>query len=195
MRKQTFLVAAAGAVVVTLVMVLIGATVSLGSPDTALKWSVFGSSGSKSASSTNYKLGFTSGQSSPIGASQSTNYKLGAGFSYGVALGAPGDTDGDGCPDVNEQQTAAGSEFSGGRRDYLNPWDWFDANHDGQVLIDDVVAVVDQYFIDAGNPNYTTATDRSGPNGPNAWDLGAPDGVERIDDVVDEVNQYFHKCP
>jgi len=48
-----------------------------------LERSVIGSAGN-SSSSTNYKLGSTLGQSSPIGPSNSTNYKLGAGFWYEV---------------------------------------------------------------------------------------------------------------
>jgi hypothetical protein len=123
----------------------------------------------------------------------------------GCTVNSEADSDCDGCPDVNELQTAIGSEFHGGRRDPHNPWDYWDAIPDGQVGIEDIVAVVTQYYQDkylpsppnppnTPNPNYTTATDRSGPMGPNAWDLGPPDGVERIDDVVDEVNQYFHDC-
>ncbi len=108
------------------------------------------------------------------------------------------DIDGDGCPNVRELVTGFGAQNSGGNRDPFNPWDYFDAvkgpDDTGIVRINDIVAVVDQYFIDAGNPSYTTATDRSGPIGPYDWSLGPPDGVERIDDVVDEVNQYFHDC-
>jgi len=48
-----------------------------------LERSVIGSAGN-SSSSTNYQLGSTLGQSSPIGPSNSTNYKLGAGFWYEV---------------------------------------------------------------------------------------------------------------
>ena len=77
----------------------------------ALPWSVFGSSGNAS-SSTSYDLGSTSGQSSPIGESASTSYDLCAGFWCGAGIPAtpatptptptptkqpdPGDTDGDG---------------------------------------------------------------------------------------------------
>ncbi|MGH3521583.1 MAG: hypothetical protein ACRDU4_01845, partial [Mycobacterium sp.] len=37
-------------------------------------------------------------------------------------LAYPGDTDGDGCPDVREQGI---NMMMGGRRDFLNPWDWW----------------------------------------------------------------------
>ncbi len=115
------------------------------------------------------------------------------------------DSDGDGCPDVRELQTAPGSEFSGGRRDPNNPWDYFDPNHDGMVRIDDLVAVIRQYYQDQYlpsppnppntlNPNYTQQTDRSGPVGPYLWSLGPPDGVQRIDDIVDIAVQFYHDC-
>jgi glucose/arabinose dehydrogenase/PKD repeat protein len=110
------------------------------------------------------------------------------------------DTDGDGCTDGQEMGQ---SEFTGGGRDPLNPWDYFDPNHDGMVRIDDIVAVVMQYYKDkyldpptnsVPNPSYTEQTDRSGPIGPNAWNLGPPDGEQQIDDIADEVAQYYHDC-
>ena len=112
--------------------------------------------------------------------------------------------DADGCPDEREQQTAAGSETSGGRRDYFNDWDYFNPTHDGQNRIDDVLAVVEQYFKDeflpsppnppgAPNPAYTAQTDRT-TIGPDRWDLGPPDGQQRMDDILSSLAQYFHDC-
>ena len=61
------------------------ASVTLGAQATSANYildrSVIGSAGN-AATSTNYKLGSTLGQSSPIGPSSSTNYKVGAGFWY-----------------------------------------------------------------------------------------------------------------
>ena len=120
--------------------------------------------------------------------------------------GAPAspDTDGDGCPDVKEQQTAPGSQTSGGLRDYLNPWDYFEPTHNGQNRINDILLVVHQYFIDqylpsppnppnTPNPAYTTNTDRT-TIGPNPWNLGPPNGQQRVDDILRVVQQYFHDC-
>jgi hypothetical protein len=103
----------------------------------------------------------------------------------------PGDTDGDGCPDVNENGS---NPFLGGQRNFLNPWDYFDPNHDGRVRIDDIVAVVAHYFLDANDPGYSQDFDRSYV-GPNPWNLGPPDGQIRIEDVIFAVDQYFHDCP
>jgi hypothetical protein len=76
---------------------LLGGT-ALGSPDTALPWSVMGAGGN-SSSSTNFRLGSTPGQSAPIGESSSTNFRLGAGYWYGAALP---DQDGDGVADASD---------------------------------------------------------------------------------------------
>jgi hypothetical protein len=102
----------------------------------------------------------------------------------------PADTDGDGCPDAREQGT---NQMMGGQRDYFSRWDYFNPTHDGQNRIDDVLAVVDQYFIDQGEPLYTQDTDRTFI-GPSLWKVGPPDGKQRIDDVVNAVHQYYHDC-
>jgi hypothetical protein len=116
---------------------------------------------------------------------------------------AASDTDGDGCPDANEQQTAPGSETSGGLRDHLNPHDYMNPTGDGENRIDDVLMVIQQYFDDAfldppdnsvPNPAYNPDTDRTAI-GPDAWDLGPPNGEQRIDDILAIIFQYLHDCP
>jgi hypothetical protein len=104
-----------------------------------------------------------------------------------------GDTDGDDCIDVVEEQTGLGTELSGGRRDPDNSNDYFNPSHDGQNRIDDVLEVVNQYFIDSGEPGYNPDTDRTFV-GPLAWNLGPPDGLQRVDDILNQVKQYFHDC-
>ena len=64
---------------------------------------------------------------------------------------------------------------------------------DGMNRVDDVLAVVGQYFIDEGETGYTTATDRT-YIGPHAWILGAPDGKQRVDDIIAALSQYFADC-
>jgi hypothetical protein len=115
---------------------------------------------------------------------------------------ATGDTDGDGCSDVKEQQTAVGSQTSGGLRDYLNPYDYFNPSHDHMNRIDDILIVVGQYFDDDNDPTpgqppylpgYNPDTDRT-TIGPNNWNLGVGNGIQRIDDILASVKQYFHDC-
>jgi Tol biopolymer transport system component len=103
------------------------------------------------------------------------------------------DSDGDGCPNGKEQQTAIGSQTSGGLRDSGNPWDYFEPTHNHQNRIDDVLKVVHQFFKDSGNPAYNPDTDRTYV-GPNPWNLGPPDGQQRVDDILHSVHQFFHDC-
>jgi hypothetical protein len=112
------------------------------------------------------------------------------------------DDDNDGCGDDRESNTAPGSEVTGGLRNALNPYDYFNPTHDDQNRIDDVLAVVDQYFKDDNDatpgeipyvPGYRPDTDRTFV-GPNLWNSGPPNGLQRIDDVVNAVHQYYHDC-
>ncbi len=75
-------------------------------------------------------------------------------------------------------------------------------SHDGKSRIDDVLLVVQAYFKDDtdGNPGlppytagYNPDTDRT-LLGPNAWNTGPPNGLQRIDDILAQVKQYFHDC-
>ncbi len=107
-----------------------------------------------------------------------------------------GDSDGDGCPDVKEQQTANGSEFSGGRRDYLNPWDYFNpekVNTPNTQTVADILAVVLHFGKNAGDPGYSTQYDRTAM-GPNPWNLGPPDGKITVADIIAAILQFGHNC-
>jgi subtilisin family serine protease len=112
------------------------------------------------------------------------------------------DEDGDGCPNGKE---FGPDERDGGRRNPLNPWDYFNPTQDGQNRVDDILAAVKQFNVNqylpsppsppqTANPDYTAATDRS-PGGPNVWNLGPPDGEQRLDDILAAVGQYGHYCP
>jgi hypothetical protein len=105
-------------------------------------------------------------------------------------LTSPGDTDGDDCPDAQELELMP---QTGGQRDFLNEWDYFNPTGDGENRIDDVVMVSQAYYVDAGDPNYNPGTDRTAL-GPNAWNLGPPNGEQRVDDVLAIIYQYFHDC-
>lgn len=116
-----------------------------------------------------------------------------------------GDSDGDGCPDVKEQQSAPGSQASGGLRDPQNQWDYFNPTHDGRNRVDDILKVVGQYFDDqflpppappnTPNPAYLTDTDRTDNTGSTEpWDLNGPNGLQRVDDILAQIAQYFHDC-
>jgi hypothetical protein len=117
---------------------------------------------------------------------------------------AANDFDGDGCQDAQENMTAPGTEFGGGRRDPKNPWDYFDPTGDGMNRTDDVLLAVSQYYQNeflpsppnqpnTANPAYTTRTDRT-YSGPNLWNFGPPDGQQNVDDIIAAINSYLHDC-
>lgn len=103
------------------------------------------------------------------------------------------DTDGDGCPD--RQELSDGHQL-GGLRDPFNHYDYFNPTADGMDRIDDVLAVVDEYFLDdpPGNIDYSSLTDRTGVLGANDWNVGPPNGQQRVDDILFVVKQYFNDC-
>ena len=109
------------------------------------------------------------------------------------------DTDGDGCPDYDELGPSQGS---GGRRDPFNPYDYFNPSGDGINRVDDILLVVGKFFDDDTDtspglppyaPGYNPDTDRT-LIGPNEWNLGPPNGLQRVDDILAAVKQFFHDC-
>ena len=123
------------------------------------------------------------------------------------------DDDADGCTDVAELQTAAGSETSGGRRDPHNFWDFFDPTRDGSVGFGDCLLLV-QHFgrndnngeasinrnsdplttPDPGPGSYHPLVDRGAVVGPNPWNAGPPDGAIGFGDFLALVSQFGHSC-
>jgi hypothetical protein len=112
------------------------------------------------------------------------------------------DSDGDACLDQIEADTGPGTQLRGGLRNPKNPNDYFNPTGDGQNRIDDILMVIGQYYEDAyldpptnsvPNPDYNPGTDRIGL-GPDQWDLGPPNGEQRLDDILAVVYQYFHDC-
>ncbi|MGB2694263.1 MAG: flexitail domain-containing putative surface protein [Dehalococcoidia bacterium] len=117
------------------------------------------------------------------------------------------DTDSDGCENALENGTNAAL---GGRRNYLNFWDFFDtpgpANvRDHAVSVGDIFRVVGRFGATGDlsmSPlamppasGYHTAFDRSStvPGG-DSWDLQPPDGVIATNDILFSVIQFGHSC-
>ena len=104
----------------------------------------------------------------------------------------PGDTDGDGCPDVSESRPK-GQATQGGGRDWKDPWDYYDINGDGVIdLLFDILGVIQHYQPTAGGaPPYDIAFDRGPTTGPNAWNMTAPDGViDLLNDILGVILQF-----
>ena len=102
----------------------------------------------------------------------------------------PTNTDGDGCTD---QQENGPNEFLGGRRDFLNPWDYYDPTGDGFIRMDDIMGVMEHYST-TGAPPYDVTYDRD-IGGPDRWDMTAPDGrIDLAPDIVGVLDSYHHDC-
>ncbi len=103
------------------------------------------------------------------------------------------DYDGDGCSDLAEINL---NPKKGGKRDSVNPYDYLNPTGDGLNRVDDILAVVGQYFHDdpVGQTDWNSTTDRTGILGGQAWNLGPPNGIQRVDDILAAVKHYFHDC-
>jgi hypothetical protein len=129
---------------------------------------------------------------------------------YGTPAG-PQDSDQDGCLDTAEQQTATGSETSGGLRNHLNFWDFFDTPDPNTNVRDKSVAGTDFFrvlgrFGSSGSasidplsatpaaPAYHTTYDRGSSSGPNAWNLTAANGAVAGTDFFSILTQFGHSC-
>jgi hypothetical protein len=103
------------------------------------------------------------------------------------------DTDFDGCKDGAE---VGSNPASGGLRNPLNPWDYFNPGLDGFNRIPDITDVVLHYGQDEGVPGstYDTRYDRTALAGGHPWQFDAPNGTIRAIDVTAAVLSYGHDC-
>lgn len=109
-------------------------------------------------------------------------------------LSDTGDTDGDGCSDVEE---IGANPQLGGRRNPLSPYDFFDVDGSKSVdLFDDILAIAMAFGAAPGDAGYSTAKDRSAaPPGAEQWDLGPPDGtIDVFTDVLGAAFQFGANC-
>ena len=211
--NRAFLPAAA---ILLMLLLALGAGAALTFADTGLSWSVFGSGGN-SSSSTSYDLTSGTGQSSSIGESGSTNYRLCAGFLCGVGL----DDDGDGCTNAAEQQPKA-QAASGGGRDPQYFWDFYDVwthppgdpqgwERNRVINVFDILAVARRFGagsaltkedaqIEALTPptdetSYHAGYDRGPVIGANNWNRDRPDGsINIVNDLLGVALQFGHNC-
>ena len=111
----------------------------------------------------------------------------------------PVDTDGDGCPDAHE---SGPDETQGGRRNYKNPYDYYDVYGPGNSLTldgvidlpNDILGVI-QHFSPQGQPPYEARFDRGVTIGANHWERAGPDGVIDLpNDILGVITQFGHNC-
>ena len=121
-----------------------------------ITWSSINGGGTTNASSTNYSMGNSVGQSA-AGAAASTNYSVGIGFWYGAAGGcscpSQGDVNPDLVVDVFDVIQAIAIAFSGGVdiTDPGCPTSRCDVNNDGAADVFDVIYLIATAF--SGGPN------------------------------------------
>ena len=116
----------------------------------------------------------------------------------GHKLPHPGDTDGDGCSDWQENGS---DETKGGLRNWKNHWDFYDVLGEGggppDQIIDlpnDILGVILR-FAPLGLPPYDVNFDRGVSSGPNVWNMTAPDGVIDLpNDILGVILQFDHDC-
>ncbi len=135
-----------------------------------------------------------SGETTVVGApgEDAGGTDAGAAYVFQDKLPFPGDTDGDGCPDVNENLPKS-EVANGGGRDWQNPWDWYDVNQDGVIdLVIDIIGVIDHWQPLPGEaPPYDITFDRGASAGPNPWNMTAPDGIiDLITDIIGVIDQW-----
>ena len=137
----------------------------------------------------------------------SAGFDCGTGPDTDSALGDPDgipdlcdlDDDDDGCSDDTE---AGSNAATGGQRNPLDPWDFYDVlgpgqalPKDGQVdLANDILGVI-QHYSPTGAAPYDVNFDRGPSAGPNTWNMTAPDGViDLANDILGVILQYLHDC-
>jgi hypothetical protein len=121
------------------------------------------------------------------------------------------DDDNDGCTDTSELAVAAGTQTSGGKRNPLSFWDFFDTpnemnERDGAVAGPDFFRLLGR-FGSSGDPGidplstppavpaYHSAYDRSSPApGADPWDSGPADGAIAGTDFFMVLAQFGHSC-
>lgn len=181
--------------------------------DSTLRPAMFGGGGG-SSSSANFALASAAGQAGPIGVSGSTNFQLQAGF-FAASGCAPGaatsdpdldldttgdetsagtdpcdkDTDGDGCADGEETQP---NEFTGGDRDPLSPYDFYDVN--GTKRIDGADIGLVRFNFNSGGPTppEDVIYDRSA--GAHPWAPGPPNNMINAQDIGLVRSSFNHNC-
>jgi hypothetical protein len=135
----------------------------------------------------------------------------------GIVSNRTGDTDSDGCSDLEEYGATANK---GGLRDPDSFWDFYDTPDAGNArdkavtIAGDILRVAQRFGAnDAGGtapinrnsdplagppppaPGYHPAFDRGAVNGPNLWDRDPPDGTITVTgDILAVASQFGHNC-
>jgi hypothetical protein len=107
---------------------------------------------------------------------------------------ASSDTDADGCRDdyeigVNPQ--------TGGDRDPVSPWDFFDVTGDNAIDLQDTLTILDQFGALPGDTRYDPAFDRYAPDAAKPWRTAAAvdEGIGiDLQDALLSLRSFGHSC-
>lgn len=103
------------------------------------------------------------------------------------------DSDDDGCDDAQEQGL---SPDAGGRRDPLDPWDFYDVTSNGAIDLSDTLAVLGKFGLQPGNAGYDAAFDRVRGD-PDPWRTTAATGAHAgidLEDALANLASFGHTC-
>ena len=102
-----------------------------------------------------------------------------------------GDADGDGC--TNAQEVGPG-ESSGGDRDPLNAWDFYDVTGDEFIDFGDTLLILAHFGHGHTDDALDPSLDRAVPDGLKPWrTMPGMDGVD-LTDAVNNLKSYGHAC-
>jgi hypothetical protein len=108
-----------------------------------------------------------------------------------VAVAGLGDTDGDGCLDVEERTT---NEILGGKRNPLDIWDFFDVTGDRAIDVADVVKILSHFGHGPADDVDDNILDRSvGPPGFLFRSVADNDGID-LEDALANLQAFGHSC-
>ena len=111
--------------------------------------------------------------------------------SYGTNMADP-DTDNDGCYDGVEVHDQVFSPASGGDRDPLSMWDFFDVTGDRAIDLSDTLDVLGYFGQDGSGAS--NLRDRAVANQLKPWQLiEANDGVD-LTDALNNLTSFGHDC-
>jgi hypothetical protein len=107
------------------------------------------------------------------------------------------DDDGDGCDDVEEMVNSGNSEIFGGKRDFLDKWDFFDVTGDAAIDLADALAVLDKFGLFPAPNHPDNRLDRQLPLGGQPY---APEeatgnnvGID-LQDALLNLQSFGHNC-
>jgi hypothetical protein len=120
-----------------------------------------------------------------------------------AAVNPPGDALGDAC-DANDDndpcsdaQEAGPQPTSGGDRNPLYPWDFYDVTGDQAIDLADTIAILGKFGLVPGAPGYVASFDRYAPDPQKLYRTAAATGGQigiDVSDAIVNLQSFGHAC-